>query len=135
VVGSLTVVAALSFAVAIQGTVRLHALNVASANFSALRPSAQAVVLPTIYAVIVAALAVAMWRANARVDAVTAVFFGAAFASQRYLGPWYWLSIIPWTLPITTDTRQVSSNAVGFAKVAMTAIIVLASDLCDRRPF
>ena len=79
-------------------------------------------------------LATALWRKNERSDAILVLFAAAAFSSQRYLCPWYWLPIVPWALLPSRRVRAGADparmSAIGaFARVAVTVVLYVASNI------
>jgi hypothetical protein len=131
--GALLLASAFAFAVAIQSTVRLHAISHQTANV--LRPGAGSWWIAAAYGGFIAALAIVLWRRNERWDAVLVVFAAAAFGSQRYLCPWYWLPILPWALMPSLRLSSIEkatttlTPVAAFARVSVTALFYVASNI------
>ena len=130
--GAALLASAYAFAIAIQGTVRLHALSHQTANV--VRPGGGSWAIAAAYGAFMVWLATALWRKNERWDAVLVLFAAAAFSSQRYLCPWYWLPILPWALLPSLRARDGAAparlSAIGaFARVAVTVVLYVASNI------
>jgi hypothetical protein len=120
--------AALGFAVAIQSTVKLHAVNAFWLR-NVLHFSPGNLLIPLCYVALLIALCVLLLRAKSYADAATVLVAGAAFIALRYLGPWYWLLIVPWAVlpPVHGRTmRPVES----YARIALTLTLVAACLAC-----
>jgi hypothetical protein len=131
--GALLLASAYAFAIAIQGTVRLHAISHQSANVIRLGGGSLPIALA--YSAFIAGLVFALWRKNERWDALFVLFAAAAFSSQRYLCPWYWLPILPWALmpslrPSSDQKATAASPALAtFARVTVTGLFFVASNI------
>ena len=49
-------------------------------------------------------------------DAVTVLFGGLAFGTQRYFAPWYWLPMLPWAMaPAPSAEGSLRMSKLGAA--------------------
>jgi hypothetical protein len=126
--GALFVAAGLVFSALIQGTASLHAL-VQPPNPVRLGGGPWLVVIG--YAVALGTLAWLSFKQGSRIDAAVVLFGGLAFASQRYLAPWYWLPMLPWALAPAPSERVVPlpmSKLAAVARVGVVGMFFLASN-------
>lgn len=115
----------LLFALLIQQTLVLHA---AAQVISVVHPGGQWFILAG-YTAILIALAALLYSRGSRLDALIVLFAGVAFSSQRYLKPWYWLSILPWAMVSVQapDPRRFTMPALGnIARVLVLALFYFA---------
>jgi len=128
VLGACFGVCAVVFSALIQRVAALHAL-VQPPNPVRLGAGPWASVI--VYTVVVIIAAGLLLRQSARADAAVVLFGGLAFASQRYLAPWYWLPMLPWALAPapTAEARPVPmSKTAALSRVAMVGLFFLASN-------
>lgn len=123
-------VGALAFAALIQPVVQLHSANAAGLR-NILRPESGNIVIPILYAGLVLGLGSALVRAKSYVDAVVVVGVGAAFVLQRYVCPWYWLLIVPWSISAQRDGLAML-KVEAYARTAMTTVFIAACLACHR---
>jgi hypothetical protein len=96
-VATLLLGASLGFAWWIQPTVKLHAAAQPMLR-NVVRPGGGTPVVAAGYAVAVLAMTWILARRRFYFDAMVALLVATAFATQRYLTPWYWLLILPWAM-------------------------------------
>jgi hypothetical protein len=124
-VGALAAAGALAFAVWIQPTLALHAAW-SSGLKNVTHPGARTGNGPVIaYAAITLGFVWQLWREGSRRDAVILALCCVAFSTQRYLTPWYWLLILPWSMMPSLDGKE--TRTTGWARATMTFVFYLAS--------
>jgi hypothetical protein len=123
-------VTALGFAGVIQSIVRLHASN-ASWLRNILRPEPGNFVIQALYAALLLGLLIWLLRVKSYLDASTVLVVGVAFAVQRYLGPWYWLLVVPWAISGTASGRRML-RAEAIARASLAVSFVVACLFCHR---
>ena len=121
---------ALAFAALIQPTVARNAA-VQPHRINLFHPLHGPVWSDALYGVIVTGAAIALWRRGHRWDGALVGFAAVAFATQRYLTPWYWLLVLPWALGPARE--QVSSPRVrAIAQIALTVLFFVGSVASSR---
>jgi hypothetical protein len=127
VAGVVLFVAALGFAYMIQATVSLHAVKQPPNPVCPGRGPWLPVVA---YAAVILGFTALLWREGSRLDAVTVLFGGLAFGTQRYLAPWYWLPMLPWAMapaPQTDGSAKMSKTA-ALARFVVVVMFFVASN-------
>jgi hypothetical protein len=118
--GVLLVAGACVYVVLIQRVLSLHAV-VQPPN--PVRPGVGPWPAVVGYFFVLAAVSAQLFRHGSRLDGVAALFGGLAFASQRYLAPWYWLPLLPWAL---APERLHSSATPTSKRGAIARVLVVA---------
>jgi hypothetical protein len=111
---------ALAYAAVIQGVVSLHAR---AQPLNPARPSGQ--LLFVLYATSLLVLVGLLLRQRSRLDAAVVAFAGLAFSTQRYLAPWYWLPILPWTAAPPLGPAGLTPALSKTSLIARVVVLVL----------
>jgi hypothetical protein len=125
VAGVVAFVGALAFVYMIQATVALHAAKQVP---NPICPGRGPWLTVLGYAAIIVGFSALLLREGARMDAVTLLFGGLAFGSQRYLAPWYWLPMLPWALEAPAGKRLEMSWTQAAARVAVVVLFFVSSN-------
>jgi len=129
VAGVVAFLTGLAFAAMIQTTVSLHAVKQPP---NPIGPGRGPWPLVTGFALTMFGLSLALFRENSRRDALTVLCGGLAFASQRYLAPWYWLPVLPWAMaPPASSTAELvpkMSRLEAISRVVLVFAFFTASN-------
>jgi hypothetical protein len=113
VAGALCFLGAAAFAYTIQTTVTLHAAKQVP---NPLLPGHGPWWSIAGYWGTIVLLACLLFREGSRMDAVTVLFGGLAFGTQRYFAPWYWLPMLPWAMaPAPSAEGSLRMSKLGAA--------------------
>lgn len=118
---------ALGFAYLIQSTVTLHAVKQPP---NPVFPGRGPWLPVTSYWAVILGFTALLLREGSRRDAVTVLFGGLAFGTQRYFAPWYWLPMLPWAMapaPAADGSLELSKTA-ALARVAVVVLFFVASN-------
>lgn len=107
--GACLLASALAFAAWIQPALKRIGASSPSPPNSVHPGSSQTLVLVA-YALLVGALAFALFRRHERWDAIVIVVAALAYSFQRHVAPWYFLPILPWVMLPPADAASATSS-------------------------
>jgi hypothetical protein len=116
---------ALAFSVWIQPTLALHAAWWSGVVNVTHPGDRSGIGFFLAYAAVVLGLTYWLWREGSQRDALVLSLCCVAFSTQRYLRPWYWLLVLPWSMMPKLDTTDTPANE--WSRAAITLVFFGAS--------